>query len=229
MGSIYRVLAFFGGDVKFASFIPFSIFMKNIYLSSVLVFSFVVLTACSSNVVDDSVVDDLDVDTDTETVIDEESTNEAVDGYLSYDWDRIGLTFEYPVESYGEAVEVTEQKYFDQVYVGNSVSGVTIEPVKLALPAITDELENYLWVNLLDRSETCEIYEISSSDEKSVYGYKTSVSPYEEGTDEDCEILTNLYYFPGNLSYIFKIGTGQTPAFEDEADNAHFFESLMAL
>ncbi len=151
--------------------------------------------------------------------------------YLTYESDSLGLSFEYPAS---EGAIISEDLNADQngetgtvtIFVPNG--NTTILSVEwIDSPTETDNMAEHLQVILLDNSEYCKITEKSITTEKETYNFSTLVSPYEDSnSDPNCQILSEIYYFPAQANKVVIVGSGQTPPFTETEYTEHFYDSI---
>lgn len=159
-------------------------------------------------------------------VEDKTPTTDVNKGVEAYKSDSLGLSFSYPSVTDGNKVTVKEALNSDQKGEIGSVSlvsdGSTIASISVEW---RDSPGATIAGILLGDSKTCSLEVVSETSEKTVYGFKTSVSPNSDEFDSKCQILAQVYAFPAQPNKFAVVSTGQTPPFSAE-DTKAFFDSI---
>lgn len=146
---------------------------------------------------------------------------------LTYSSSVSGLTFDYPLLSFGEEVSVTEA---DNTILLDTAKGTIASLKVMNIQPKADEMPmvEYLQTVLLNNSTACEMELLSADNNREVYGFDSTVFPFGDEFDQNCLLTTNVYYFPANMDKLVLVGTGQGPAFDDEG-NLNFLNSIRFL
>lgn len=155
--------------------------------------------------------------------------SEAVDGFITYTSNELGLTFDYPEVSYEKANSVTEEgnvvTLWTQEGEENLRELLTIRVKELRPEEAYHSFEEYLNATLLDNSESCRIELSKEEDDMVVFAFNSEVALYENDFDENCEIYTTIQYYKDQPAYFALVGHGQDAPFELE-DTEKFYDSI---
>ncbi len=153
-------------------------------------------------------------------------TPKAVEGFETYESNSLGLSFSYPSSSSGNEVSVKEALNSDQ---NGEIGSVSLMSNGSVIASISVEWRDSPGATiegiLLGDSKTCNLEIVSETSGKTVYGFKTSTSPYSDEFDPNCQILSQVYAFSAQPNKFAVVGTGQTPPFSAEDTNS-FFDSI---
>lgn len=157
---------------------------------------------------------------------DETAVTETVEGLETYESDSLGLSFSYPSVSNGNEVSVKEALNSDQ---NGEIGSVSLMSNGSVITSISVEWRDSPGATiesiLLGDSKTCSLEVVSETSEKTVYGFKTSASPYSDEFDPNCQTLAQVYAFSAQPNKFAVVSTGQTPPFSEE-DTKSFFDSI---